>query len=218
MEYSKLNMIGNFFLKLLINFSLNQSDSPPSFSSLHPNENIDSSNANNISGWCQFTTKSFCKNVSQVLPLPNEEKSKEINTSNMTETPSDLYKSSEILCKTKSSKKCVIKKGRWWSRIHVIASIASTLLLALFMISEWAPSILNGSFSSENTTSVTYTNVVITPCGNYFWHSAGGSGGNWESSDLASKHDEKLLEETSHTGVDWGYNRIIGNLRKKNSK
>ena len=183
---------------------------------MHPNENIDSSKASSINGWCQFTTKSFCKNVSQVLPLPKEEKSNKTNPTNAMEIPSDLYKSSEILCKTKSSKKCSIKKCKWWNRIHVLASVLSTLLLALFMMSELIPNILNGSFSSENTTSITYTNVVITPCGNYFWHSGGDSGGNWDSSDLASKHDEKLLEETSHAGVDWGYNRIIGILRYEN--
>ena len=103
-----------------------------------------------------------------------------------------------------------MKKCKLWNRIHILASITSLLLLVLFLISKWVPSLLNSSDSSENTTSITYTNVVITPCGNYFWHSAGGAGGNWQSSDLASKNDERLLEEASNTGMNLGYNRIIG--------
>ena len=110
----------------------------------------------------------------------------------------------------KPSKNFVMKKCKLWNRIHILASITSLFLLVLFLISKWVPSLLNSSDSSENTTSITYTNVVITPCGNYFWHSAGGAGGNWQSSDLASKNDERLLEEASNTGMNLGYNRIIG--------
>ena len=144
------------------------------------------------------------------MPLPNDEKINDPNSNNAIENPTDFYKSSEALCKTKPIKNSVIKKCKLWNRIHILASITSLLLLVLLLISKWVPSFLNGSESSENTTSITYTNVVITPCGNYFWHSAGGAGGNWQSSDLASKNDEKMLEDAANTGVNLGYNRIIG--------
>ena len=182
---------------------------------MHGNESLDSFNYKNGSGWAHLTTKSLCRNVSQVLPLPKEVQSNDNkiddNKNDQIEHPLDIYKSSETLCKTKSSRNSFDEKCKWWSRIHVLFSVTSTLLLILFLISEWVPNVLiNGSDSSENTTSITYTNVVITPCGNYFWHSAGGPGGNWQSSDLASKKDEKLLEEMSTTGENLGYNRIIG--------
>ena len=181
---------------------------------MHGNESLDSFNYKNGSGWAHLTTKSLCRNVSQVLPLPKEVQSNDNkiddNKNDQIEHPLDIYKSSETLCKTKSSRNSFDEKCKWWSRIHVLVSVTSTLLLILFLILEWVPNILNGSDSSENTTSITYTNVVITPCGNYFWHSAGGPGGNWQSSDLASKKDEKLLEEMSTTGENLGYNRIIG--------
>ena len=177
---------------------------------MHGNESLDSFNYKNGSGWAHLTTKSLCRNVSQVLQLPKEVKPDDNNTSNQIEPPLDIYKSSEILCQTKSSRNSFNEKCKWWNRVHVLISATSTLLLILFLILEWAPNILNGSDSSENTTSITYTNVVITPCGNYFWHSAGGPGGNWQSSDLASKNDERLLEEIFTTGDNLGYNRIIG--------
>ena len=185
-------------------------DNPPSFSSLHGKESLDSFNYKNGSGWAHLTTKSLCRNVSQVLPIPKEVKANESITSNQIEHPSDIYKSSETLCQTKSTRNSFDEKCKWWNRIHVLVSVTSTLLLILFLILEWVPNILNGSDSSENATSITYTNVVITPCGNYFWHSAGGPGGNWQSSDLASKNDEKLLEEMSTADENLGYNRIIG--------
>ena len=183
------------------------SDAPPPFSSLHPNENLDSLNSKNESGWAHLTTKSLCRNVSQALPRREEVKS---NENNPIENPSEFYKSSETLCQTKSNNTPFGKKYKWWSHVHLLVSATSTLLLVLLVISEWGPYILYGDDSSENTTSITYTNVVITPCGNYFWHSAGGSGGNWQSSDLASKDDERKLEEASTNGLSLGYNRIIG--------
>lgn len=72
------------------------------------------------------------------------------------------------------------------------------------------PIFRNGESKPENTTSVTYTNVHITPCGNYFWHSAGTSGSTWLPRDVAIKNDQSLIENTFSTGIDWGYNGILG--------
>ena len=89
-------------------------------------------------------------------------------------------------------------------------SILTIFLVSIVMIQGfWSR---NGNFDEEsnNSSSVTYTNVVITPCGNYFWHSAASSSGSWMASDIAIEKQQNLLEEASTIGVDWGYNGILG--------
>ena len=89
-------------------------------------------------------------------------------------------------------------------------SILTILLVSIVMIQGLWKRNENLDNESTNSSSVTYTNVVITPCGNYFWHSAAGSAGSWMASDVAIKKKETLLEEASTIGVDWGYNGILG--------
>ena len=121
------------------------------------------------------------------------------------------YKSSDNLVDMKSIKCNTIERGKCVQRMSFVISISTILLLLVLIISVWWPQIQNGGSNPENTTSVTVTNVVITPCGNYFWHSAGGSGGNWLPSNAAIQKDANLLEEASKSGVDWGYNGVLGN-------
>ena len=89
-------------------------------------------------------------------------------------------------------------------------SILTIFLVSIVMIQGFWSRNGNLDDESNNSSSVTYTNVVITPCGNYFWHSAAGSAGSWMASDVATKKEETLLEEASTIGVDWGYNGILG--------
>jgi hypothetical protein len=148
-----------------------------------------------------------------VTPLPDEKTANERNGKNVTSYTCENHKPSGTLSGFESTKGGNTQKKKWLQHLNLLTSISTVVLLIVLTISEWYPMVKNVENAPENTTSVTYTNVIITPCGNYFWHSAGASGGNWLSSDIAIKHDQSLIENTLNTGVDWGYNGILGTLR-----
>ena len=189
-----------------------EDDCPPPFSSLHEKRKEDATRTAHMNGWCHFTTQSLCKNVGQVEPFSDESKIHETQENKISafNTPRDSHESSATICNATTAKTGIVRKNKLFQHLNLITSISSILLIVLLMISQWWPNIYGGVNSFGNSTAVTYTNVIITPCGNYFWHSAGGDRGNWVSSDVAIKQDEEVLEETSNIGIDWGYNRILG--------
>ena len=161
---------------------------------------------------CQLSTRSLCKGSSE-----------EVSTSAGKTHPTFLYqsfpglgsscksnKSSDSLCEIKCIKKSNANQGRWIHGINLMISILTILLVSILTIQGLWTRNENLDNESTNSSSITYTNVVITPCGNYFWHSAASSAGSWMASDVAIKKEETLLEEASSIGVDWGYNGILG--------
>ena len=147
-----------------------------------------------------------------MTPLPDEKTPNAINGNNVSSYTCENHKPSGTSRDLESTKCGNTQKKKWLQHLNLITSISTVVLLIVLTISEWYPMGQNGENTPENATSVTYTNVIITPCGNYFWHSAGASGGNWLSSDIAIKQDQSLIENLVDTGVDWGYNGILGML------
>ena len=159
--------------------------------------------------WCHLATRNLCKSENAEITNRNDIRAKPTKRNNDDNVLSN--KSSDVSCSTTSSNKNIMKRIQWPQRINLVISVSILFLLLVLIISEYVlKNLQNGSQASDNTTSVTYTNVIITPCGNYFWRSAGVANGNWLASDAAIKKEKALFEEAVQSGVDWGYNGILG--------
>ena len=122
------------------------------------------------------------------------------------------FKASDNVCETStlnssSQNRCMEK---WVPKINCIISLSAVILLLVLMLSEWLSRTHTVGVDTTNTAALTVTNVIITPCGNYFWHSSKKSGGNWQPSDAAIQSDVNILEGASTNSADWGYNGVIG--------
>ena len=159
---------------------------------------------------CQLSTRSLCKASSEEVPSSPCKTHPPFLYQSFPGSSCKSYQSSDSVCEIKCSKKSNANQGRWVHRINVMISLLTILLVSILMIQGLWTRNENLDNDPTNSSSVTYTNVVITPCGNYFWHSAASSAGSWMASDVAIKKEETLLEEASTIGVDWGYNGILG--------
>ena len=166
---------------------------------------------------CQLSTRSLCKGSSEEVSPPSEKIHPAVSNQGRSGLGNDFesYKSSTALCEIKCSKKPNANQSRWIHVINLTISLLTIFLVSILMIQGLWTRNENLDNESTNSSSITYTNVVITPCGNYFWHSAASSAGSWMASDVAIKKEETLLEEASSIGVDWGYNGILGRYNIK---